>query len=89
MNIAYDVVAHITQDPLDTLPDHRWAQMSNMKRFGHIRAAVIDQNLFRFLCALQSELFFRHHPARHLDKQAAAHRNINKSRSHGLYLLKR
>ena len=44
MNIADDAVPLEPDDPLDALPDNGGAQMTYVKRFRHIRTAVVNDD---------------------------------------------
>ena len=61
MDIADHLMACVSCDPLDTLPDNGGAQMPYMKGFCHIWPAVIDNDLLGMFRCVQSEFIARCH----------------------------
>ena len=84
MDIAQDIVAKIAKGPLDAFPDHCRAQMPDMKRLGHIRSAVVNDNPGRFLCPVHTEIIVLLHLLEIAAQKRRRKAQVDKTRSNGL-----
>ena len=61
VDITNHFIAHKTGDSLYAFSDDCGAEMSDVKRFCHVRSAVINNNFFRILYFFHAELFVCFH----------------------------
>ena len=84
MDVADDAVAEVAVDALDGLADDGAAQMADVERLGHVRAAVVEDDGARVCVRLHAEAVARLHLAQELRQILARELQVQKAGVHGL-----
>ena len=84
VDVADDAVAEVAVDALDGLADDGAAQMADVERLGHVRAAVVEDDGARVCVRLHAEAVARLHLAQELRQILARELQVQKAGVHGL-----
>ena len=88
MHISDGLISEKMKDPLHALPDDSRAQMSDMKRLGHIGSAVVNDDLLRRICLGHSKPLVSSHLCQVSGKKFRGQLQVQEARADCVHTLK-